>query len=197
MLFGKEEISILVVSKSGKIFDALGDLLNGRFYTDIKQALSISEAKRLTLMQSFDIAVINAPLKDETGIDFAINLSSDNSTGVLLLINNEYYDRVLDEVIEYGVLTVPKPLSKQTLYETVNLIAATNFRLKKLEHKNAKLTAKMEEIRIVNHAKWVLIENLGLTEEEAHKIIEKQAMDTRQTRREVAEAVLKTYKTSK
>ncbi len=197
MLFGKEEISILVVSKSGKIFDALGDLLNGRFYTDIKQALSISEAKRLTLMQSFDIAVINAPLKDETGIEFAINLSSDNSTGVLLLINNEYYDRVLDEVTEYGVLTVPKPLSKQTLYETVNLIAATNFRLKKLEHTNAKLTAKMEEIRVVNHAKWVLIENLGLTEEEAHKIIEKQAMDTRQTKREVAEAVLKTYKTSK
>ncbi len=196
MLFGKEEISILVVSKSGKIFDALGDLLNGRFYTDIKQALSISEAKRLTLMQSFDIAVINAPLKDETGIEFAINLSSDNSTGVLLLINNEYYDRVLDEVTEYGVLTVPKPLSKQTLYETVNLIAATNFRLKKLEHTNAKLTAKMEEIRVVNHAKWVLIENLGLTEEEAHKIIEKQAMDTRQTKREVAEAVLKTYKTS-
>ena len=197
MLFGKEEISILVVSRSDKIPDALCNLLNGRFYTDIKRALSISEAKRLTLMQSFDIAVINAPLKDETGIDFAINLSSDNSTGVLLLINNEYYDRVLDEVIEYGVLTVPKPLSKQTLYETVNLIAATNFRLKKLEHKNAKLTAKMEEIRIVNHAKWVLIENLGLTEEEAHKIIEKQAMDTRQTRREVAEAVLKTYKTSK
>ena len=197
MLFGKEEISILVVSRSDKIFNALSDLFNGRFYADMKLALSISEAKRLTLMQSFDIVVINAPLKDETGIEFAINLSSENSTGVLLLINNEYYDRVLDEVMEYGVLTVPKPLSKQTLYETVNLIAATNFRLKKLEHKNAKLTAKMEEIRVVNHAKWVLIKNLGLTEEEAHKIIEKQAMDTRQTKREVAEAVLKTYKTSK
>ena len=69
--------------------------------------------------------------------------------------------------------------------------------MEKVEKKNEKLTAKMEEIRIVNHAKWVLIENLGLTEEEAHKIIEKQAMDTRQTRREVAETVLKTYNTSK
>lgn len=197
MLYGKEEISILVVSMSDKMFGVLSDLLNGRFYYDIKQAASVGEAKRMTLVQSFDIVVINAPLKDETGIEFAVNLSSDNSTGVLLLINNEYYDRVLDEVMGCGVLTVSKPLSKQTLYETVNLIAATNFRLKKLEHKNAKLTAKMEEIRIVNHAKWVLIENLGLSEEEAHKIIEKQAMDTRQTRREVAETVLKTYNTSR
>lgn len=194
MLYGKEEISILVVSRSDKVSEVFADLLNGRFQTDVKCAFSISEAKRMTLMQNFDIAVINAPLKDETGIEFAVDLSSDTTTGVMLLINNEYYEQVIDEVIAYGVLTVSKPLSKQTLYETANLLIATNSRLKKVEKKNAKLNAKMEEIRIVNHAKWVLIENLGLTEEEAHKIIEKQAMDTRQSKREVAETVLKTYK---
>lgn len=197
MLYGKEEISILVVSLSDKAIKLLNDLFGGRFYTDIKHAPSVGEAKRLALVQSFDIVVINAPLGDETGIEFAADLSTDGSTGVLLFINNEYYDQVVDKVMEYGVLTVPKPLSKNTLYEAVNLITATHFRLEKMEHKNAKLTAKMEEIRIVNHAKWVLIENLGLTEEEAHKIIEKQAMDTRQTKREVAENILKTYSTSK
>lgn len=194
MLFGKDEISILVVSLSDKIVNALNGLLKGRFYTNINHTVSVGEAKRMTLMHAFDVVVINAPLRDETGIEFATDLSSDNSTGVLLLINNEYYDQVLDKVTQYGVLVVPKPVSKQLLYETVNLITATHFRLKEMEHKNAKLTAKMEEIRIVNHAKWVLIENLGLTEEEAHKIIEKQAMDTCQTKKEVAETVLKTYK---
>ena len=45
---------------------------------------------------------------------------------------------------------------------------------------------------------WAYVKKeAGLSEEEAHKIIEKQAMDTRQTRREVAETVLKTYNTSK
>ena len=195
MLFGKDEISILVVSRSDKVSEVFGSLINGRFSVDVKNALSISEAKRMTLMQNFDIVVINAPLHDETGIEFAVDLSSDTATGVMLLINNEYYEQVLDEVMSYGVLTVSKPLSKQALYEAVNLLIATNSRLKKVEKKNAKLTAKMEEIRIVNHAKWVLIENLGLTEEEAHKIIEKQAMDTRQSKREVAETVLKTYNT--
>ena len=194
MLYGKEEISVLVVSPSDKIIVLLGNLLGERFYADINHAVSVGEAKRMTLMKTFDVVIVNAPLKDETGIEFATELSSDNSTGVLLLMNNEYYDQVLDKVTQYGVLAVPKPMSKQLLYETVNLTAATHFRLKKMEHNNAKLTAKMEEIRIVNHAKWVLIENLGLTEEEAHKIIEKQAMDTCQTKREVAETVLKTYK---
>ena len=139
MLFGKEEISILVVSLSDKTTDILGDLLSGRVYTDIKHAASVSEAKRLALMQTFDIVVINAPLKDETGIEFATDLSSDSSTGALIFVNNEYYEQVLDKVTPYGVLVVPKPVSKQILYETMNLILATHFRLQKMEHKNALL----------------------------------------------------------
>ena len=195
MLPDKELISILVVSCSDKVSDAFNSIFEGRYTVDINRASSISEAKRMTLLQSFDMVVVNSPLKDETGIEFSVDLSSDGSTGVLLLINNEYYDQVSYEVGRYGVLTLSKPMSRQTLYEAANLVVATNFRLKKVELKNAKLTAKMEEIRIVNHAKWVLIENLHLSEVEAHKIIEKQAMDTRQSKREVAETILKTYRT--
>ena len=195
MLPDKELISILVVSCSDKVSDAFNSIFEGRYTVDINRASSISEAKRMVLLQGFDMVVVNSPLKDETGIEFSVDLSSDGSTGVLLLINNEYYDQVSYEVGRYGVLTLSKPMSRQTLYEAANLVVATNFRLKKVELKNAKLTAKMEEIRIVNHAKWVLIENLHLSEVEAHKIIEKQAMDTRQSKREVAETILKTYRT--
>ena len=197
MLFGREELSILAVSVSDKLFGILDDLLKDRFCPDIKCASSISEAKRLMLLQNFDIVAVNAPLKDESGIDFALNVASDSSAGVLLLINSEYYEQVLDKVMEYGVLTVSKPLSKQSLYEAVNLLVATNHRLEKVERKNEKLTAKMEEVRIVNRAKWVLIEKLGLSEEEAHRVIEKQAMDERQSKREVAETIMRTYGTEK
>jgi response regulator NasT len=197
MLFDREELSILVVSVSDKIFDILTDLLKDRFHSDIHRASSISEAKRMTLLQDFDIVIINAPLKDESGMDFAVSIADENSFGVLILINNEYYDQVLDKVMEYGVLTVSKPLSRQALYEAVNLLVATGYRLKKVKKKNEKLTAKMAELRIVNRAKWVLIENLGLSEEEAHRVIEKQAMDERQSKRDVAETIIRTYGTEK
>ena len=48
----------------------------------------------------------------------------------------------------------------------------------------------MEEIRLVNRAKWLLIEQLKMTEAEAHRHIEKQAMDRCVTRRAVAEDIL-------
>lgn len=50
-----------------------------------------------------------------------------------------------------------------------------------------------DEIRLIERAKEVLIEYLKMTEAQAHRYIEKQAMDMRITRREVAESIIKTY----
>ena len=52
----------------------------------------------------------------------------------------------------------------------------------------------MEEIRLVNRAKWLLIGELNMTEQEAHRYIEKQAMDRCVTKRVIAEQILSTYK---
>ena len=55
---------------------------------------------------------------------------------------------------------------------------------------------KGEEIRLVDRAKCVLIQVLSMTEPQAHRYLEKEAMDRRVTRREVAEQVLRTYEPS-
>lgn len=47
--------------------------------------------------------------------------------------------------------------------------------------------------RLVNREKWLLIECLSMAEAVAHHYIEKQAMDLRISRREVAENIIKTY----
>ena len=52
----------------------------------------------------------------------------------------------------------------------------------------------MEEIRIVNRAKLLLIEQLKMTEKEAHRYIEKHAMDRCVTRRDIAEKIISIYK---
>ncbi len=51
----------------------------------------------------------------------------------------------------------------------------------------------MDEIRLVNRAKWLLISELHMSEPEAHRYIEKQAMDLCVRRRNVAEEIIKTY----
>jgi response regulator NasT len=62
-----------------------------------------------------------------------------------------------------------------------------------LENENNKLQKKIEAIRLVDRAKCVLIQYLNMTEPQAHRYIEKQAMDLRQSRVATAENILKTY----
>ena len=51
-------------------------------------------------------------------------------------------------------------------------------------------TAALEKLRLVDRAKCYLIEKKGMTETEAHRLIEKGAMDTRRSRGEVAQEIL-------
>jgi len=66
-------------------------------------------------------------------------------------------------------------------------------RLRQLEKKSLSIEEKMAEIRLVNKAKWFLISELSMSEPEAHRYIEKQAMDTRRDRTEIAQEVLENY----
>ena len=66
-------------------------------------------------------------------------------------------------------------------------------RLRKSEKKALSIEEKMEEIRIVNRAKWLLISELKMDEQGAHRYIEKQAMDRCISKRIVAEEIIKTY----
>ena len=62
-----------------------------------------------------------------------------------------------------------------------------------LENENIRLQKKIDEIRIVDRAKLVLIQVLKMTEPQAQHYIEKQSMDLRQSRLVTAENILRTY----
>ena len=93
----------------------------------------------------------------------------------------------------HGVFTLPKLTSKPTLLTALNWVSSARERLRKSEKKALSIEEKMEEIRIVNRAKWILIRELKLDEPEAHRYIEKQAMDRCISKRIVAEEIIKTY----
>ena len=75
----------------------------------------------------------------------------------------------------------------------LNWLSSARERLRKTRKNAFTLQEKMAEIRIVNRAKWLLIEELKMKEPEAHRYIEKLAMDRCVSKRVVAEEIIKTY----
>lgn len=190
----KERVySVLVISAKENFNASLQSLLPESKYAPVQMVSSVSLAKRVLLERSFDFVFINTPLPDDFGTRFAIEISGNKGTVILLLVRNDVYEEVCDKVTEYGILTLPKPASKQMVAHTLNFMAGIRERLRKLEKKSLSMEEKMKEIRLVNRAKWVLIDELKMSEADAHRYIEKQAMDRCVSRREIAEEIISTY----
>ena len=194
MLFKEYSCSVLIVCASEKFGKQIEEMLRGSDYYPITIVKSAAEARRNTLERTYDIIIINTPLPDEFGARLAADIAADEKSGVLLFAKSELYEDVTAKVIDYGVLTLSKPTSTSLIMQSVRLLYATSERLRRVNEKNASLEERMEEIRLINHAKWVLIEFMKMSENEAHHYIEKQAMDKRKSKKEIAEIIIQTYK---
>lgn len=193
MLTDKHVYSVLIVSGVSEGTEIIVNLLPKSEFAPIISASNAGEAKRLLISQTFDIIIINTPLSDEFGSELALDIAENTYSGVVLMVKAELFDEVSCNVEQQGIFTVVKPISRQMVYQAIKLLIAVREKIRKTEEKNVTLKSKMEAIRIINHAKWVLIEKQNLNEAAAHRYIEKQAMDQRLSKREVAENILKKY----
>lgn len=144
----------------------------------------------------YDIVVINAPIEDSNGVDAAIEISRETVCGVILLVQADKAGFVGKNVIDYGVVVVPKPINKMLFKQSLGVVRAAQKRYAGLSKENERLKSTLEEAKIINRAKFLLMQYLSLSEDRAHKYIEKQAMDMRISRVEVARQILKTYVSS-
>ena len=193
MRLNERTYSVLAVSAGEKLNIALRDLLPESRYDPVRFVSNVSAAKREWAERGYDFVIVNSPLPDDAGMRFAIDAGTASNAVVLLMVRDEIYVDVREKVSEYGVFTVPKPVNRSSVSLALDWMASARERLRKLEKKTISFEEKMEEIRLVNRAKWVLISNLKMEEPQAHRYIEKQAMDRCVSRREVAEEIIRTY----
>ena len=185
--------SILVVSAMDNFNSALSDLLSDASYSPVQMVSSVSIANRMLAEREFDFVIVNSPLPDDPGVRLAIDTCSARGTVVLLLVKSDSYIGVYDKVVVHGVFTLSRPISRQSLLLALGWMASARERLRKIEKKTLSIEEKMEEIRLVNRAKWLLISELKMDEPHAHRYIEKQAMDMCVSKRRVAEEIIRTY----
>ena len=194
MVFQERTYSVLIVTASERFTDSIMPLLPMTDYWPVQTASSVAEARRWLADTEFDIVLINTPLPDDFGMHLAIDICTGSGAGVLLLVKNDHYNEIYSNVVRYGVITLSKPTNRQMVAQNLRILCATRERIRQMQAKQATVEEKIKENRLVNRAKWLLIECLNMTEAEAHRYIEKQAMDLRISRREAAENIIKTYK---
>lgn len=185
----RKDYSLLIISSSEQFNIAIKKILPGGTFSAIETRKSASAAKRELLERHYDVIIINAPLPDEFGVDFVMDIQDRYNSGILVAVPGEVFDTVTDRTIDYGVIVVPKPVKLAMVERGVRLLIAVQNRLRSNEKKIKSLEDKITEIRFVARAKLMLIQN-GMNEEEAERYIIKQAMDGGVRKSVVAEEII-------
>ncbi len=191
MRFQDRTYGVLLVSPSEKFHTATRELLPPGEFWPVESAANEAEARRRLQHEPFDIVLIDTPLRDAFGSGLAMEICDSSNAGVLLFVAAERCSEIYYQVLEHGVFCLAKPTNARMVEQQLRVLCAMRERLRRFEAKQQTVDEKIAEIRLVNRAKWKLIEARGLSEEEAHKQIEREAMDRRLPRRAVAEAILR------
>lgn len=186
--------TVLIISSTNKGKAFFLEMLSQDSYKEIVTLNNSGEARRLLIDRDFDLCIINAPLSDEFGDRLARTIAERNASQVIIVVKTELFDEISLKVEDMGVFTIAKPINKCIFWSLLKIANATFNKLTRLKQENTQLLQKIEDIKVIDRAKLILIEHLNMTEPDAHRYIEKRAMDTRKNKREIAEIILKTYR---
>lgn len=185
--------SILVVSSTIKFYNSILPLLKKNGNGEDLHALTVTDAKRILMTNNISAIIINCPLKDEYGLDFATELSSKQNYAVLVFVNSEFLEKAKEKCQQTSVLLLGKPTSAEIISNTLPLLLGLAKKLKSILRESPENKDKTEQLKLQGHAKLILISSFGMSEEQAHKYIEKRAMEFRKTKSEIAKSIITAY----
>ena len=182
---------ILIAGKNQQVCESIAALLNGQEVSTV----NVTDGVHMRCMDvsGFDAVIISTPLADEFGLDLTAELRGKTKAAFIVLTKSEIADEVQNKIKFTGAFVIGRPCGKAALLQAIRFADLAGENMKRLEQENVQLEKQLEDVKVVSRAKACLMQYLNLTEEQAHRFIQKQAMDMRKTQRAVAEDVLGMY----
>lgn len=137
-----------------------------------------------------DLVIMDIRMPKLNGIEAAKRLSENHIAPVVLLTAFSQKELV-DQAVEAGALAyVVKPFTPNDLLPAIEVALSRYQQILTLEAEVADLVERFETRKLVDRAKGLLNERMGLAEPEAFRWIQKASMDRRTTMHAVAQAII-------
>lgn len=137
-----------------------------------------------------DLVIMDIRMPQLDGIEAAKRLSENHIAPVVLLTAFSQKELV-EQASEAGALAyVVKPFTPNDLLPAIEIALSRYQQILTLESEVADLVERFETRKLVDRAKGLLNERMGLSEPEAFRWIQKASMDRRTTMQAVAQAVI-------
>ncbi len=124
-----------------------------------------------------DLVIMDSKLPGVQGLGI-IRIIEENRTAPVILLIESHEQGLLEEVKDFWIFgCLPKPLSDAQLFPAIEIALANFKKFTKLVEENKRLKTALEERKLVEKAKGIVMEAKGLSEQEAYKYMQKLSMD--------------------
>ncbi|MFV0428814.1 MAG: ANTAR domain-containing response regulator [Arachnia sp.] len=181
---------VLVAEDEALIRLDLVELLREEGYTVVGEAADGEEAVKLARELKPDLVIMDVKMPKMDGISAAETIAEERIAPIVMLTAFSQRDLV-ERARDAGAMAyVVKPFDASDVIPAIEIAVARFAEIQAIEDELASLEERLESRKIIDQAKGMLQEGLGLTEPEAFRWIQKTAMDLRKSMRDVAEGVI-------
>ncbi len=187
---GIRGVRVLVAEDEALIRLDLAEMLADSGYDVVAQASDGEQAVDLAREHKPDLVILDVKMPVKDGISAAETIGKERIAPCVML--TAFSDRdLVERARDAGVMAyVVKPFTIDDLRPAIDIARSRWVELHALEEEIADLGERLETRKTVDRAKGILMEQMGLTESEAFRWIQKTAMDRRLGMRDVAQLVV-------
>ena len=168
----------------------LKEILEEEGYEVVGETGRGDEAIDLVRQLKPDLVILDIKMPGTDGLTAAREITSERLAAVVILTAFSQRDLV-DQARDAGVLAyVVKPFQKSDLLPQIEIALGRFKEIQNLAHDVKSLEDQLETRRVVERAKGILMDELGMKEAEAFSWIQRTAMRERVTMKEVARRVI-------
>lgn len=156
------------------------------------------EAVRLVEELRPDLVVMDVKMPKLDGISAAEQINANGNLAPVVLLTAFSQRELVERAAEAGALAyVVKPFTPADLIPAIEIALSRFQQVVTLENEVADLAERFETRKLVDRAKGILNEKMGLSEPEAFRWIQKASMDRRLTMQDVAKTIIDQLGTKK
>ncbi len=185
--------NLLIITKQKEQAKALANLVRPFHFDTIDITDSAQESRRKVQQKYYNLVIIITPLYHELGSELALDILEKDEADIIVIANNKDLAQIEEKLIHEPIFLVEKPIERNKLQRDINYLLNNQKKRERLEKQNKKLKNNINSLKSQFRAKLLLMKNLDMSEDEAHHYLQKQAMNTRKTPGDIAEAIIKLY----
>ena len=185
-------IRILVAEDDSNARSVVVDLLAALGHMVVSEVATGREAVERARDVAPDVVLLDVHMPDGSGIEAAEEITNAAPGIAVVLFSGDQSVTLTERDIAAtsAIAFLPKPTPPRMLDSTIRLAVSRARELKSAKHEAHEAKTQLENRKLIERAKGILMRRTGSSEQEAYKILQRTSQDRSVPMVEIAKAVL-------